>query len=1221
MKISKLLVLSALCLFGLSAQATIVNGVRQAPDVATVPFEVGDADHVVYLYNTSAGMFFTEGNTWGTRGCVGPHASAVKVYFSESGNADGTYLLNNYICIRSTSYSWKCACGEAEGTNVYTDQSSSWGRPYWKIVPTTGNGFRLQTSLPIDSTLAEGTAFMGYDINVTQDFYNAYAEFKDDAQRYPVTVELTATEGHFVDWALVAPADYEAAAEAFVLYDKSKELKTAIDDAKAKGVDVLAEEQVYLNEASTVAEMDAAIANIQVKVKQHAEQTASPTNPQDMTSLVTNPSYANNNTGWSGTTPGFGYTAAEFYQKNFNHYQDLKEMPNGVYAVKVNGFFRPGSTVQAYEKWPNGTDLNAFVYAKAGVDSTSVAMVNIFEGSTNEKFGVGTEFGENGAADEGQEHYVPNNMQAAEDYFNHGRYENVVYIGTDDGTLRIGVYKNDTNFGMNWTIFDNWQLSFLGNSAEAFSFWMDEMKKSMPDYSNIEDVYTEIYLTAFNEAVAAAKATTKAEASAAIKVIQDAKDALELNIDLWKQYKAVLEDATTVAADQTLDPAYTGDLADWAEYDGIDDLNDHKLTNEQLQQIITEKKGEIEEARKHPFSIPADMTRMLTNPDFEQKQAGWTGFKSVHQVKWGDASQLQMPTTGGTATNTCAEAFSAEQFDLFQEVKDAPVGVYEISVQGFCRHGRGDVAWQNHENQVYYSQPGNFPVYVYLNAKQTPFVSVFSEPVEAGYYKSVNSGAEVYVNGENEYPDGMISSAIAFSDGKYVQKAYGLVAKAGDLMRIGVKGKSCGLNGEDDNWVIFDNFKLTYWGFEKADVIQPILQEEIAKAEARAQEPMGKGTYQALTQALNTAKAVVNGTDGLAMFNALNDLFELDGQITESVAKLRIVQEAVKNLEKEIEAGNPDVQAEAGNYYETINGKLENHDIDESEIEDILKEISRLITQLRLPVIEGASDLDPVDMTKILRNAGYDEDPNGAVADKWLGTPLNQWNKEVGNAEFFNQVFDYYLEFEGMPQGVYDINVQGFYRAGFAENDYARLDSAQYNKAFLYAVGENREVNSVPLTRLTSQTYVEDANRGEGYVVIKTDTIDVESELFTYTMVCNTMATAGDVFADGFYKDNVVTVKVGEDGYLRFGLKKDELVANDWTIFDNWKISFYGADSEKQVSGDAQTEGIADVNMAEPVRIEFFTLDGRKAGAMQKGIVIMKQTLGNGAVVVRKIRK
>jgi len=146
MKLSKLLVLSALWLTAGSAMATIVDGVRQAPEVSSTAFTTGSQNEVYYLYNTSAKLFFTQGNTWGTRGCVGPYASAVKMYFSGD-DTDG-YVINNYVCIRSTSYSWKVASAEAASGAVYCDQSASWGRPKWTVEFGTGNEFRLiNTSL------------------------------------------------------------------------------------------------------------------------------------------------------------------------------------------------------------------------------------------------------------------------------------------------------------------------------------------------------------------------------------------------------------------------------------------------------------------------------------------------------------------------------------------------------------------------------------------------------------------------------------------------------------------------------------------------------------------------------------------------------------------------------------------------------------------------------------------------------------------------------------------------------------------------------------------------------------------------------------------------------------------------------------------------------------------------------------------------------------------
>ena len=240
MKISKLLVLSALWLAAGSAMATVVNGVRQAPAPESTAFVTGSQTDYYYLYNTSANMFFTQGNTWGTRTCVGPYASAVKMFFQENAAADGTYSIQNYTTNR-TSYAWRGASAEATGHALYSDQSTSWGRPYWTVVPQEGNVFRLVNSTPYFADGEEDPGeqlFMGRDDAVAQDFYNAYSGFEDDAERFPVSDQLTATAGHHVDWVLVTPAAYEAVADAWPLYEKSKELLAAINEAKEKSIDV-----------------------------------------------------------------------------------------------------------------------------------------------------------------------------------------------------------------------------------------------------------------------------------------------------------------------------------------------------------------------------------------------------------------------------------------------------------------------------------------------------------------------------------------------------------------------------------------------------------------------------------------------------------------------------------------------------------------------------------------------------------------------------------------------------------------------------------------------------------------------------------------------------------------------------------------------------------------------------------------------------------------------
>ena len=69
---------------------------------------------------------------------------------------------------------------------------------------------------------------------------------------------------------------------------------------------------------------------------------------------------------------------------------------------------------------------------------------------------------------------------------------------------------------------------------------------------------------------------------------------------------------------------------------------------------------------------------------------------------------------------------------------------------------------------------------------------------------------------------------------------------------------------------------------------------------------------------------------------------------------------------------------------------------------------------------------------------------------------------------------------------------------------------------------------------------------------------------------------------------------------------------------DDYKLTYYGENSAQQQNDNPLV--IEDVN-ARGAQVGFYTLDGRKTNAAQKGIFIQKTVLDNGKVVVRKIQK
>ena len=320
---------------------------------------------------------------------------------------------------------------------------------------------------------------------------------------------------------------------------------------------------------------------------------------------------------------------------------------------------------------------------------------------------------------------------------------------------------------------------------------------------------------------------------------------------------------------------------------------DESSTIEQLQTAINSANSLYLKAvvNNAPDKENIDLTMALVNPDFEQGESGWTVKKAANSD--GTSSNVR---PGGSSTNQCYEAWNNQAFDIYQELPDMPVGVYEIEVQGFYRYGRNN-AWNDYLAQsVDYVKPQGVPVYVYLNNNATNFTNIFADPKQITNVSFYSGGSIDYNSQSKEgttyyFPNGMASAAIAFSDGMYKQSAYGLIANEGDAFRIGVKGNS---NQLGDSWVIWDNFKLYYRGF-KPEVVQPILETAMADLNQYAGLLMGKTEYAALSKALTDAQTAIDQQNGENMFKALNDLYDVKESVIAS-KDLFLAQEVPADL-------------------------------------------------------------------------------------------------------------------------------------------------------------------------------------------------------------------------------------------------------------------------------------------------------------------------------------
>ena len=1216
MRISRLLISGALLLTCGSVHATLVDGVRQKPvPQAASEFQYGE---VCYLYNTKAQGFWCGANDWKTRASVADEGWKVKI-----DQIDGTTaILRDSVQNGNYSGKWlkgwfttsKDATSEANYLDggIYTDWVNQVDT-LWKVVQMEDNVIRLQASASnpnyvadsVKAKVGEHPAYVGVDKTLDNGTNTRLWAFLD-----------AENDSHCTEWSAVTPADYKVYTEALAVYNVAQELYALLTEAKGKSVNVDEWTKVYENEESTTEDLNAAIAAVKEAIRKADEASVDANNPVDKTSLITNPDYASAaNTGWSGTAPAFGYGAAEFYNKNYDAYQKISEAPNGVYALDLQAFYRAGSIVASYESYTKG-DINklAQLYAVAGQDTLTTSIVNIFKDARDSKLGTGTERNENGAdSDEGTA-FVPNNMQAASAYFEDGRYgKNTVFFGIDDNQFTIGLFKTST-IDTDWTLFDNWKLTYYGNSAAAFQKWQAQVVADAFDATTIPDgtVMTTGTVEAYN-AVKNGLSTpsTKAEVMANIKALNDATAAIKANIAAWEAYKAAMD-----AADATLndDDVAEGDLKDALSdmvYDAADDFKALTLTTDEVIANTEKLVAANDNCIKNSIKEGVDVTdKFLVNARYENGATGWNG----------------SPTVNGPATNKCAEKYNTA-FDVYQEVKDAPVGVYSISLQGFYRPGDNSVAWPIYAANDY-KWTKSTSICVYVNNNTDALMNIYDEERIKKGELFVTTGLvgpapfEVEIDEVTQdsiwYVNDMTNAGIAFSNGMYTSTAFGLVAKAGDVLRIGIKGELDNAN----QWVCWDNFKMIYQGF-KAEIIKPELEKAITNAQTFVNgsapvSPMSKTAFEKLTKAISEGNASVEGTDGKAMFTALSDLYEAIEAANASIKACEELVTLAESMNTLASAGDcpasQETIAKATALYSEVMGGMEETSLTDEQIAEYVTKVKETTVALKIPSGEATDD-KPQDLTSLIATPGFeDENGNNSTAG-WTGATGSFGNDATQKAALLYEYYekagvDMYQDIVGLPNGTYQLSANAFCRMGGSADD-AKAYTANpdtLSNALLYAVSADKEMNTVGIMPISAGALEESIVSGsESDVTING----------TAMKVPNDMVSANAYFQIGQYV-NTVTVKVTEKT-LRIGLRKDTKVSSDWLIIDNFKLMYFGENSDKQPSGDPTGIDTVDGNTAKVAKVEYYGVNGVRNATLVKGINIMKTTMADGKVVVNKV--
>ena len=1301
MKFKKLLVLSALWLSSLGVWA-VDGGVWVKPAFPAIP-EVSQfttyeavttadegAEKAVYLYNVATHLFYSSGNNWGTHASIisadnskdavptGECMRGSKVYFLSSSEAVAKGA--DVVELKTWVYKFnefRSAFGGNSGVgDCWTDNNGRDDR-FWKVTDAGNQTYR------ISNVKNYTNFFMGWDPNAAD---TRLSLLDPAAPEVAIDWKLVPADAYDTWYSNVTEEMFKAIQDwqsARLQYNAAMKLKDALEKAEAAGADVADQIAVYNNTESTEAQLNAAVSAVNAAIERANYNNATAANPAIVTNLfIKNPSYdgdKQDNWKWTATGDGkmgMGYTAAEFYEKVFDVNQVLSDLNAGVYAVDVQAFYRPGTSDEGYKRFaandPQIYDVK--LYTVVGEDTLKTPIVTPYPEATAEKVGQGEE--KEVTKTDGTKIFIPQNMDAAEGSFvKANRYHNTLFFGTDGGNAVIGL-KNSSSVGGNWVLFDNWTLTYYGNGADAYQAWWDktaEFYTKLPEGTLLTDSYL--------NAVVGQTVSNRTEVMAKMSAV----DALEENMSLWNQWDAKVKEGfqTYVAYEEKLSDDSESMLNLLIYADTEDGENNtiraaRALTNEQLVAEIAKVQALIDavvEEAKNAVEVGQDMTSFITNPAFSEGEKGWTGWKTVAQQKWGNGTK-NMPLVN----ESCAEAFSAPNFDLYQEVEGLPLGIYEVSVQGFFRFGRGEDSWnewnktgEERSDYVTVDDPAKgSPVFFYVNEKATPFKNLFEEDGRTGdspLFEDLDTpenegrtpltitkdGEGVVTSVENcmgvkkddtllFFPDGMKSAHNYFNAGSYTQTTFSAVAHKGDKLRIGVKGRSdVGVAPDNpDSWAIFDNFKLVYRGTDKA-VVKPVLEDAIDVAKAKANLAIAKDVKEQLTTAIAAAeKAVADDVDD--MFSVLADLWGVDvsgsqQKVLDLKAALTPFETAINNADEAEDDARPleSVISEAVETRTTAQGYVDGTvDFTNADIDAVIEKMAELTEALKVPAaMTTASDDNPANATYLITNPTYDANEDKANVKGWTleGTEPNNYRANSGAYEVWRSKANtlVYQDLTKMPAGTYELSVQGVYRFGWADVDYKAFneDANLNNNGKIYVkVGEAEAVEK-PLQRLaTLAEYYELEAVAEETEVDKRypakdkwiwaqerEISEDDTQAAGYIMP-DQLGSTLPFFEDDSVQPTTLIFRVGEDGKARIGISIKFVQDGDWSVWDNWKLTYYGANSTKDpdvVSGVKDATALTDV-----VKTEVFNLSGAQVKS-GKGVAIVRQTLSNGTVLVKKV--
>jgi hypothetical protein len=221
----------------------------------------------------------------------------------------------------------------------------------------------------------------------------------------------------------------------------------------------------------------------------------------------------------------------------------------------------------------------------------------------------------------------------------------------------------------------------------------------------------------------------------------------------------------------------------------------------------------------------------------------------------------------------------------------------------------------------------------------------------------------------------------------------------------------------------------------------------------------------------------------------------------------------------------------------------------------------------------SASDTDnPFDLTFLLENPDFDTD----AITGWTTTNSGYGYGEQG-VEYFEKTFNFSQTLTGMPAGFYRLRANAFQRPGAAESVYTA-----------YAAGTAQVTTSL-LINTTYAAVHHICDDRQPSAVFNDGGWGSDVRMSDGTYIPNCMLGAEKYFAKELYDSEVTAQNTASNSSLKVGIRCTSAPASYWTMFDHFRLYYFGQDNDPT--------GVDEVKTTEPVTPNdgtIYDLMGRK---------------------------